>query len=81
MDKRVGFFIHCGAFRPRWLKSNQSRTTLTFSFSVEVPMGEEESVEDDLRESILESLTSWSRSCYVKVKKKEQERKVKRGKV
>ena len=74
----AGLYIHCGSFSPKWLAANRKRTSMTFSFSLDVPMGEEESTCDELQESIREVLTSWSRSNWVKQKKREKERKAKR---
>jgi hypothetical protein len=44
---------------------------------MEVPMGEESAAEAELRESILESLTQWSRSFRVRMLKKVKERRIK----
>jgi hypothetical protein len=78
VENGADYFVNCGAFRPKWLKAKGVRHRLTFSFSVEVPMGEELAVSDDLRAAILESLSMWSRSFRVKMCKKDKERRLQR---
>jgi len=66
MNNGTGIFVNGGAYRPKWMKANQSRGTVHFAFSVEVPAGEEDDVVEELRESIRECVSAWSRSCWVK---------------
>jgi hypothetical protein len=72
-------FVNIGSFRPNWIKAKERRCLLTFSFSLEVPEGEESAAVDEMRESILESLTTWSRDCGVRSRRREKERREKRG--
>ena len=74
-SKVVGMYVGCGAYRPKWLNAKSKRRTLTFSFSVEVPAGEEFETVEVLRESVHDAVSSWSRSCLCKLKKRVKEKK------
>jgi hypothetical protein len=68
-------FVNIGSFRPNWIKSKDRRVLLTFSFSLEVPEGEESSAVDELRYSIAHSLSKWSRDCLVRYRRRAKERR------
>jgi len=75
--KGVGIFSNCGSYRPKWLRRKSQSTSVTFTFSVEVPMGEENVVVGVIREGVEDLVTRWSRSCYRSLKKREREERQK----
>ena len=78
MEKQNGIYVNGGSFRPKWLRKNQSRSVLHFSFSLEVPCENESAASLELCELVHSLVSDWSRKCYVQRKKEETERK--RGK-
>ena len=73
----TGVFVNCGSYRPRWYRSKRDRVRVHFGFSLEMPESEQSEAITELRESIHELVSTWSQSCYRKVKKKVKGSKVK----
>ena len=73
MLKDVGLVVNCG--RMRLSKPVKSSVMLNFAFAIEVPEEEASEVIDELRSAVQETIGSWSRACWRKMKKQERERK------
>jgi len=77
--KEVGIFSNCGSYRPKWFSRKRACTQITFLFSLEVPLGEENEIVDEFRELVHEMVSRWSQSCYRKLKRQERIQKRKGG--
>jgi len=75
MENNMGVHVHCGSYRPKWMRGKRKRTALHFDFSLEVPEEMQSEVVAELSESIHELVSRWSRSCYIKMKREAVERK------
>ena len=68
-------YVNCGAFRPKWLKAKTKRVNIRVNFTIEVPEFEQSEAMEDLRVGVLDMLSRWSRSHWVKLQKEVDRRK------
>jgi len=73
MLKDVGLLVNCGRWR---FKKTQKRGSVMISFVAAVEVFDDESSEaiDEIREAIQETIGSWSRAGWRKMKRQERER-------
>ena len=74
MIKDVGLLVNCG----RWRLAHEPKTgsiAINFVLSVEVLESESSETIDELREAIQETINSWSRAGWRKMKRQEREQK------
>ena len=68
-------YVNCGAFRPKWLKPKSKRVNIRVNFTIEVPEFAQAEAVEDLRVGVLDMLSRWSRSQWVKLQKENDRRK------